>query len=121
MVAHFQKSVARRNPLAAKALAKFLLGRIDYRSKIPDKTIVKIGEHDTGLSYEKYLKLARKSLRMAADAKDCYSMYKLAEFSDRGWMGFTKDRKVAQKYYKEVLQRCDKKSFFYIMSEAKTK
>ena len=119
MVAHFQKSVEKGNPLAAKTLAKFLIGRIDYRSKIPDKTLLKIGERDTGMGYEAYLSLARKSLRMAADAKDCYSMYKLAEFYRNGWMGFAKDNTVACKYYQAVLEHCDRKSFFYIMSEAK--
>lgn len=117
MVAHLKKSVDRGNPLAAKVLAKFLIGRIDYRSKIPDPTLIKIGERDTGMQYADYLLLAQKSLQIAADAKECYSMYNLAEFQRKGLLGFKKDAKKAKKLYQEVLKSCDKNSFFYMMSQ----
>jgi len=117
MIAHLKKSVDKGNPLSAKVLAKFLIGRIDYRSKIPDPTLIKIGERDTGMKYADYLLLAQKSLQISADAKDCYSMYNLAEFQRKGLLGFEKDAKKSKKLYQEVLKNCDKNSFFYIMSQ----
>ena len=117
MVEHLKKSVDKGNPLAAKVLAKFLIGRIDYRSKIPDPTLIKIGERDTGMKYEVYLQLAQKSLQLSADAKDCYSMYNLAEFQRKGLLGFEKDSKKAKDLYQKVIKNCDKNSFFYIMSQ----
>ncbi len=117
MVAHLKKSVERGNPLAAKVLAKFLIGRIDYRSKVADPTLIKIGERDTGMKYKKYLKLAQRSLELSANAKDCYSMYNLAEFKRKGLLGFKKDPEKAKILYKEVLKNCDKNSFFYILSQ----
>lgn len=117
MVAHLKKSVERGNLLAAKVLAKFLIGRIDYRSKVPDPALIKIGERDTGMKYEEYLKLAQRSLQISADARDCYSMYNLAEFKRKGLLGFEKEPKKAKILYKEVLKSCDKNSFFYILSQ----
>ncbi len=119
MVAHFIKSLDKGNPLAAKALAKFLIGRIDYRSKVSDPTLIKIGERDTGMAYKAYLKVAQRALTLAAKEGDCYSMYKLAQFKSKGWLGFKPSNKEAQFYYGKVLKKCDKNSFFYIMSKAK--
>ncbi len=119
MVDHFRKSVERGNPLAAKILAKFLIGRIDYRSKIPDKTLIMIGERDTGMKYDVYLTLAQKSLEIAAKSKDCYSMYKYAEFHDKGYLGYKRDKDIAKTYYHDILKTCDEKSFFYMMSKSK--
>ncbi len=119
MVAHLKKSVDRGNPLSAKILAKFLLGRIDYRSKVPDQTLIKIGERDTNMKYHDYLALAQKSLKLSAKYKDCYSLYNLAEFQRKGLLGFKKDIQNAKKLYKIVITTCDKNSFFYIMSKSK--
>ena len=117
MVAHFKKSVEKGNPLAAAKLAKFLLGRIDYRSRVPDPLLIKIGERDTGMAYADYLALAKRSLMIAADHKDCYSMYKTAEFRRKGKLGFVKDPQKAQLLYREIVKTCDPKSFFTIMSK----
>ncbi len=121
MVAHFKKSVEKGNPLAAGKLAKFLIGRIDYRSEVPDPTLIRIGERDTGMRYDDYVKLARKSLALAAKHGDCYSMYKLAEFQRLGQLGFAKAPDVAETLYQRVVQRCDPKSFFVIMSRSRLK
>ncbi len=121
MVAHFKKSVDKGNPLAAAKLAKFLIGRIDYRSNVPDPTLIKIGERDTGMQYADYVALAKKALALAASHHDCYSMYKLAEFLRKGQMGYTPDAKRAKGYYTEVVNRCDPKSFFVMMSRGRIK
>ena len=121
MVSHFKKSVDKGNPLAAAKLAKFLIGRIDYRSKVPDPMLIKIGERDTGMRYADYVALAKKALEFAAEHHDCYSMYKLAEFLRKGQMGYTSDVKKAKRYYTEVVNRCEPKSFFVMMSRGRIK
>ena len=119
MVAHFKKSLEKGNPLAAAKLAKFLIGRIDYRSKVPDSTLIKIGERDTGMRYKAYVALAKRALKFAADHGDCYSMYKLAEFLRKGQMGFAKSTHGARYYYQKILKTCDPKSFFVMMSQSR--
>ena len=119
MVVHFKKSVDKGNPLAAAKLAQFLIGRIDYRSKVPDPVLIRIGERDTGMHYADYVALAKKALELAAEHHDCYSMYKLAEFLRKGQMGYAPDVKRAKRYYTEIVNRCDPKSFFVMMSRGR--
>jgi cytochrome b561 len=119
MVIHLKKSFKRGNPLAAKELAKFLLGRIDYRSKVPDPMLIKIGERDTGMPYTTYVRLAKEALYKASESGDCYSMYQLAEFWRNGWMGLKTSKAKAEVLYRKIIKTCDSKSFFYMMSQAR--
>ena len=39
-------------------------------------------------------------------------MYKYAEFHDKGYLGYKKDKDISKYYYKEIVEACDEKSFF---------
>ena len=64
------KSVEKGNFLAADKLVQFLIKRIDFKSKYPDKFILELLKDDTGLSYDDYKKLLKKQQSLVQLQKD---------------------------------------------------
>lgn len=113
------KSVEKGNFLAADKLVLFLVKRIDYKSKYPDKFILELLKDDTGLSYDDYKKLLKKATTVGSDSKGCASPYYYAEFIANGYLEFPKIESESQEYYKISNQNCPKDSFFHMLSSNK--
>lgn len=113
------KSVEKGNFLAADKLVLFLIKRIDFKSKYPDKFILELLKDDTGLSYDDYKKLLKKATTVGSTSKGCIAPYYYAEFIANGYLDFPKIENDSIKFYSIAAQNCPKDSFYYMLSNNK--
>lgn len=118
-VEYLSKSVDKGNFLAADKLVLFLVKRIDYKSKYPDKFILDILKEDTGLSFEDYKQVLKKATTVGSTSKGCIAPYYYAEFIANGYLDFPKIENDSINFYNIAAQNCPKDSFYYMLASNK--
>lgn len=108
------------NALASDRLIKFLIGRIDYKSKIPSDYLLNQLKDETGLSYENYKAIVNKTWKEGIETnKSCLSEFYAAEFSENGYLGNQIDTSFAKIHYQKASLICPEKNLFKVLATGK--
>lgn len=108
------------NALASDRLMKFLIGRIDYKSKIPSDYLLNQLKEETGLSYDNYKAIINKTWKEGIETnKSCLSEYYAAEIVENGYLGNQVDTAFAKTHYQKASLICPEKNLFKVLSTGK--
>ena len=120
-VEELTKSVEKGNFLAAEKLITFLIKRIDYKSKYPDKFILEMLKNDTNLNLSEYKNLVKKTVEVGANSKGCITSFYYGDLVEHGYLGFKKSEEESQIYYKKAVENCPLDSYYITMANNKIK
>lgn len=110
------------NPMASDKLLSFLLKRINYKSKNPDKYLLELLKKDTGLDYNAYKGVVYEMIENGTKTKKaCYSSFVAGEFYEGGYLGFVKDEEKSKKHYSDASEICVDTSFYKMIATSKVK
>lgn len=114
------KSSKEGNPLASTKLLKFLVKRIDYKSKKPNGYLLKELKADTGLNYEEYKSLFNKTLEEGIETqKSCISEFLFAETRETGILKNDIDKNLAKEHYKKAVEVCPSNNLYKMLANGK--
>lgn len=116
-IEYLSKSIEKGNFLASDKLVNFLIKRIDYKSKYPDKFIIELLTQETGLSLDEYKKLIGNAVEVGSKSKGCASAYYYGEFALNGYLDFPKLDSLAKEHFNIAKNNCPKDSFFYMLAD----
>ena len=118
-VEELSKSVKKGNFLAADKLILFLIKRIDYKSKYPNKYVLEMLKNDTNLSFEDYKEIMKTAITVGSNSKGCAAPYYQGDFFEYGYLDFPKSKEEALKYYKIAYKNCREDSYFSTLAKGK--
>ncbi len=108
------------NALASDRLIKFLIGRIDYKSKIPSDYLLNQLKDETGLNYDNYKAIINKTWKEGIETnKSCLSEFYAAEIVENGYLGNQIDSSFAKIHYQKASLICPEKNLFKVLATGK--